>query len=210
MTADEKIYTCLCVLFAVLIVTGNLIYQKFVSLPILSLELSVGAILYPLTFLLTDLIAEFYGKEKAGFCVKLAIVMNVIIAIAIMLMDSLNATSWSKVDNEVFHIVFGKYSVNFIASIIACYIAQLIDIKLYLWIRKITDGNFLWLRNNGSTVISLLIDTSIVVSILCVFNVLPIERMLAIIISSYSFKFLFTVCSTPLFYFGVWVIKRLL
>lgn len=210
MTADEKIYTCLCVLFAVLIVTGNLIYQKFVSLPILSLELSVGAILYPLTFLLTDLIAEFYGKEKAGFCVKLAIVMNVIIAIAIMLMDSLDATSWSKVDNEVFHIVFGKYSVNFIASIIACYIAQLIDIKLYLWIRKITDGNFLWLRNNGSTVISLLIDTSIVVSILCVFNVLPMERMLAIIISSYSFKFLFVVCSTPLFYCGVWVIKRLL
>lgn len=210
MTADEKIYTCLCVLFAVLVVTGNLIYQKFVSLPILSLELSVGAILYPLTFLLTDLIAEFYGKEKAGFCVKLAIVMNVIIAIAIMLMDSLDATSWSKVDNEVFHIVFGKYSVNFIASIIACYIAQLIDIKLYLWIRKITDGNFLWLRNNGSTVISLLIDTSIVVSILCVFNVLPMERMLAIIISSYSFKFLFVVCSTPLFYCGVWAIKRLL
>jgi len=210
MTADEKIYTCLCVLFAVLIVTGNLIYQKFVSLPILSLELSVGAILYPLTFLLTDLITEFYGKEKAGFCVKLAIIVNVIIAITIMLMDNLNATSWSKVDNEVFHTVFGKYSVNFIASIIACYIAQLIDIKLYLWIRNITGGNFLWLRNNGSTIISLLIDTSIVVSILCIFNVLPIERMLAIIISSYSFKFLFTVCSTPLFYFGVWVIKRLL
>jgi len=210
MTADEKIYTCLCVLFAVLIVTGNLIYKKFVSLPILSFELSVGAILYPLTFLLTDLITEFYGKEKAGFCVKLAIVMNVVVAITIMLMDNLNATSWSKVDNEVFHTVFGKYSVNFIASIIASYIAQLIDIKLYLWIRNITGGNFLWLRNNGSTIISLLIDTSIVVSILCVFNVLPIERMLAIIISSYSFKFLFTVCSTPLFYFGVWVIKRLL
>lgn len=210
MTADEKIYTCLCVLFAVLIVTGNLIYKKFVSLPILSFELSVGAILYPLTFLLTDLITEFYGKEKAGFCVKLAIVMNVVVAITIMLMDNLNATSWSKVDNEVFHTVFGKYSVNFIASIIASYIAQLIDIKLYLWIRNITGGNFLWLRNNGSTIIALLIDTSIVVSILCVFNVLPIERMLAIIISSYSFKFLFTVCSTPLFYFGVWVIKRLL
>lgn len=83
MTAD-KIYTILCVLFAVLIVMGNLIYQKFVFLPILpfhTFELSVGAILYPLTFMLTDLIAEFYGKDKANFCVRLAIVMNITVAI---------------------------------------------------------------------------------------------------------------------------------
>ena len=65
--------TSLCVLFAVLIVVCNLIYQKFVFLPILpfySFELSVGAIIYLLTFLLTDLIAEFYGKNKANFCVR--------------------------------------------------------------------------------------------------------------------------------------------
>ena len=70
---DDKIYTTICVLFAVLIVMGNMIYQKFVVLPILpfhTFELSVGAITYPLTFLLTDLIAEFYGKNKANFCVK--------------------------------------------------------------------------------------------------------------------------------------------
>ena len=83
MNAADKIYTTLCVVFAVFIVVGNLIYQKFVFLPILpfhTFELSVGAITYPLTFMLTDLIAEFYGKNKANFCVRLAIAMNIIIA----------------------------------------------------------------------------------------------------------------------------------
>jgi len=77
LNMDDKIYTTICVLFAVLIVMGNMIYQKFVVLPILpfhTFELSVGAITYPLTFLLTDLIAEFYGKNKANFCVKRVIV----------------------------------------------------------------------------------------------------------------------------------------
>ena len=90
MQIQEKIYIFLCAAFATLIVTGNLIYQKFVYLPILpfhTFELSVGAILYPLTFLITDLIAEFYGKDKARFCVKLAIAMNVLTAIIIGGMD---------------------------------------------------------------------------------------------------------------------------
>ena len=155
MKIEEKIYTCLSVLFAILIVIGNLTYQKFISLPIISTELSVGAILYPLTFSLTGLIAEFYGKVKARFCVKLSLIMNIITAIIIIFMDNLNAVSWSKVDNEIFHTVFGKYLVNLIASITACYIAQLIDIRIYLRIKNITKNKFLWLRNNCSTIISL-------------------------------------------------------
>ena len=71
--------TTMCVLFSVILVMGNLIYQKFVSLPIFpfhTFELSVGVILYPLTFLLADLITEFYGKPSARFCVKLAIIIS--------------------------------------------------------------------------------------------------------------------------------------
>ena len=139
MTRNESIYTTLCVLFSVLIVMGNLIYQKFVFLTILpfhTFELSVGAILYPLTFLLTDLITEFYGKEKASFCVKLAISMNIFVACVIIGMDQLEATSWSTVDKMTFYRVFGFYGIAFVGSIIACYIAQIVDITLYLWIRR--------------------------------------------------------------------------
>ena len=213
MTASDKIYTSLCVLFSVLLVTGNLIYQKFVSLPLFSLhtlELSVGAILYPLTFLLTDLITEFYGKEKARFCVRLAITMNVIVALTIAGMDQLTATEWSKIDNDAFHQVFGFYNVAFMGSIIACYVAQMVDVAIYLWIRKLTGNKWLWLRNNGSTMISLFIDTSIVISSMAVFGILPLERVGTLIGNSYLFKFFFTICSTPLFYMGFWTIRQLL
>lgn len=212
MNKNDNIYTSLCVLFSVLIVMGNLIYQKFVYLPILpfhTFELSVGAILYPLTFLLTDLITEFYGKEKANYCVRLGISMNILVACFIMIMDQLESTTWSKVDDTTFHTVFGFYSVAFVGSIIACYTAQLVDIALYLWIRKITKGKWLWARNNGSTAISLFIDTFIVISFMTIFHVLPADRMVTLIINSYCFKLFFAVCSTPLFYFCVGVIKYL-
>lgn len=212
MNKNDTIYTSLCVLFSVLIVMGNLIYQKFVYLPILpfhTFELSVGAILYPLTFLLTDLITEFYGKEKANYCVRLGISMNILVTCFIMVMDQLESTTWSKVDDTTFHKVFGFYSVAFVGSIIACYTAQLVNIVLYLWIRKITKGKWLWARNNGSTAISLFIDTFIVISFMTIFHVLPADQMLSLIINSYFFKLFFSVCSTPLFYVCVGIIKYL-
>jgi uncharacterized integral membrane protein (TIGR00697 family) len=212
MTRDESIYTSLCVLFSVLIVMGNLIYQKFVSLPILpfhTFELSVGAILYPLTFLLTDLITEFYGKEKANFCVKLGISMNILVACMIAGMDQLEATDWSKIDNVLFHKVFGLYSIAFIGSILACYTAQTVDIMLYVWIRKLTKGKWLWVRNNGSTAVSLFVDTFIVITFMTLFHIFPLERMWPLIMNSYFFKLFFSICSTPLFYLLVKIIKTL-
>lgn len=210
MNRNESIYTTLCVLFSVLIVTGNLIYQKIVSLPLLpfhTFELSAGALLYPLTFLLTDLITEFYGKKKANFCVRLGIGMNILIASVIAGVDHLEATSWSKVNNEIFHGVFGAYSIAFLGSILACYTAQTVDISIYLWIRKLTNGKWLWVRNNGSTAISLFIDTFIVIGFMTLFHVFPTAHMWPLIINSYLFKLFFTVCSTPLFYVCVSLIR---
>ena len=211
MTKQEKIYTLLCVLFSVLIITGNLTYQKFVHLNffyIKKFEISAAVIFYPLTFLITDLITEFYGREKAKFCVLNGIIMNSIVAISIVGIDSMHATEWSKVDNDTFHLVFGLYSIAFIGSMIACYISQRVDIALYLWIKARTTNKMLWLRNNGSTAVSLLIDTSIVVSFISFSGAIPFDKTLPLIANSYSFKLLFTICSTPLFYFSVWLIKK--
>lgn len=203
MLLTEKIYTGLCVLFCSLIMIGNLTYQKFVSLPIPLLhtfELSVGAILYPLTFLITDVMAEFYGKEKARLCVRLSIFMNLLIILIVTFMDFLPATSWSKISDTIFHQVFGFYSVAVIGSMIACYVSQATDIFLYLWIRKITKGKYIWLRNNGSTAMSLFLDTLVVIGFMTLFGILPKEHMWLLIQNSYSWKLFFTVCSTPLFY----------
>lgn len=206
----DEVYTSLCVLFAVTIVLGNLIYQKFVFFSLFrfyTFEISVGAILYPLTFLLIGLITEFYGKEKAGFCVKLGIMTNIIVAIAIACIDSLEATRWSKVDNDLFHKVFGYYSVAFLGSVIACYVAQIVDINIYLWIRKITKNRWLWARNNGSTIISIFIDTFIVISFITFFQILPLDRMVPLVFNSYLYKLSFVILSTPLFYISVRIIR---
>lgn len=202
MKTTDKIYTVLCILFSSLIILGNLTYRKYVALhvPFHVFELSVGAILYPLTFLITDLITEFYGKEKATFCVRTAIFMNITAATIVTFMDYLPATKWSIIDSTIFHQVFGSYSVAVIGSITACYIAQAIDIRLYLWIRKLTKGKYLWLRNNGSTIISLFFDTFAVNLFLVMFNIYPSNHMWSLIGSSYSWKLFFTICSTPLFY----------
>ncbi|WP_041816808.1 queuosine precursor transporter [Rickettsia akari] len=205
-----KFYVILCTFFTVLIIVGNLIYQKFVYLNIFNfyiLELSIGAIFYPLTFLLTDLIAEFYGKARANFCVKLAIIFNIIVVLIISLMDKLEATNWSKVDNITFNQVFGSCYISFLASTFACYIAQLVDINIYLWIRKITQGKYLWIRNNFSTAISLFIDTFIVIGIMSLFNIVPYDQLRHLVLNSYSFKLFFTVFSTPIFYLAVWLIR---
>ncbi|MFV9876047.1 MAG: queuosine precursor transporter [Rickettsiales endosymbiont of Dermacentor nuttalli] len=203
MLITEKIYVGLCSLFSILIIVGNLTYQKFVSLNFLSFyhfQLSVGAILYPVTFLITDLIAEFFGKERTNFCVKVALTLNILVAFIIMIMDALPATSWSKISDQAFHNIFGFYLVAFLGSIIACYLAQTIDVIIYLWIRNKTKNKHLWLRNNLSTAVSLLIDTCIVIIFLTIFEILSKEQMYALIFNSYIWKLFFTICSTPLFY----------
>ncbi|MBM3468103.1 MAG: queuosine precursor transporter [Alphaproteobacteria bacterium] len=215
ITHSDKIYVFLSTLFAVFLVMANLVYQKFVSLPfpfLLSFELSVGAIIYPITYLITDLITEFYGRERARFCVKNALIMNVIIAFAIIGMDHLQATSWSSVNNDIFHKVFGQFNIAFVGSIIACYVSQLIDISLYLWIRTLTGEKWLWIRNNVSIAVSLFVDTLIVNCFLNFYNILPTDQIGKIIFNSYLFKLIFTLCNTPVFYMAVkmirWVLER--
>lgn len=209
----EKIYTGLCIIFSVLLVVGNLTYQKFAIISFVGLyrfELSVGAILYPMTFLITDLITEFYGKEKAVFCVRFAMFVNLLVAIIISCMDALPTAAWSKIDGTTFHKVFSLYYVALTSSLIACYIAQKLDITLYLLLRKITKGKYLWLRNNVSTAISLFIDTFIVITVMTMFNILPKEQKHTLIINSYSWKLAFTILSTPMFYLSFAIIKSLI
>lgn len=212
MTVTEKIYVFLCAFFAVLVVTGNLISQKFISLSIgnfYTFELSAGSTIYPLTFLITDLLSEFYGKERAGFCVKLAISLNITIACIVLIIANCKATEWSRLSNVEFNKAFGFYSVIFISSIIANYISQSVDIIIYLWIRKVTKGKYLWLRNNVSTATSLFIDTCTVVSLIYLMGAIPEGQYTNLIINSYLFKLFFTISSTPAFYASVYIIRWL-
>jgi uncharacterized integral membrane protein (TIGR00697 family) len=167
----------------------------------------VGALLYPLTFFITDLISEFFGREKARFCVAAALLMNFLTAAILVGMDALPAAPWSRLDNTTFHQVFGTYRLAFVGSMLACFVSQLLDVTLYLWIKKITHGRWLWVRSNGSTALALAVDTVLVVSFMAFFGLLPWEHFFTLVINSYFYKLLFTVFSTPLFYLCVSIIR---
>jgi queuosine precursor transporter len=212
MKISEKIYISLCGFFTLIIVLGNLIYQKFVilDLPFIgNFAISAGVILYPLSFLITDIITEIYGKEKSRFCVRLALCMNMITVSIIYGVDVLPSASWSKISQETFHKVFGFYSIAFFGSMLACYISQSVDILLYSTIKKLTGNNYLWLRSNVSTCISLLLDTCTVICFLTFFHILPIDQMFNLIYHSYMWKLFFTIFSTPIFYVIISFLRKL-
>jgi len=207
---NEKIYTSLAMLFCALMAIGNLTCQKFVSLDLSSykFELSAGVVLYPISFLITGLIVEFYGKDKANFCITISILINIILAIIIAFLDFLPATNWSKINDDTFHRIFGFYGLTFACSMGAFYISQSVDIYLYSWIKNKTNGRYLWLRSNVSIFFSLLLDTTIVISLMVIFGMIPFEQIQSLIMDSYLWKLLFTICSTPVFYLCVWWIRK--
>lgn len=212
MLSNEKIFSVLCTLFAVIVILSNLIYKKFVALNILLIpvfELSAGALLYPFSFFVSNLIAEFYGKEKAKFCVRTAIVMSATVALLILLVDILPSTSWSNISQENFHNTFGSFGTMFIISMTACYISQSLDIPIYLIIQKLTKGKYLWARNSGSTMVSLFVDTAILTALAVLAGIMPVDKLWLLIFNSYSWKVFFTVCGIPFFYLAVWFIRSL-
>ncbi|MDG1437174.1 MAG: queuosine precursor transporter [Rickettsiaceae bacterium] len=210
MNREIRLYVVFCSIFCTIIITGNLIFQKFVTLHIVSydIEVSVGVLLYPITFLISDLVTEFYGQGKAKFMVNIAVLCSLIVLVLIGISDYLSATSWSKIDDKLFHTVFNSYGIAAVASIIANYLGQICDITVYAYFKKLTNGKHLWLRNNLSTILGQLIDSVTVVTILCFFVVIPWSQFSIVIYSSFLFKFLAALADTPFCYLGHYLMSK--
>ena len=209
---NERVYICLTAIFCVLIIIGNLIYQKFVYLPVgfYTFEISCGVIPYPFTFLITDLIAEFYGKQRARFTVKLGIALSIMVAGIFYVATSLQPTPWCLKISEEFNQVFGFFGIAFGCSLVATYCSQRLDVFIYLGIKKITSGKLLALRNFFSTSISLFVDTFIVLSLMTLLGVIPKSQYSGLIFQSYGFKISFAIVAVPLFYVLVKILRKYL
>jgi len=172
---------------------------------------SIGIILWPVVFILTDLINEHYGKNGVRkltyITVGLIIYTFVLLSIAI----ELPAVNFSPVDDSVFKTVFGQSQWIIVGSITAFLTSQLIDVYIFWLFRNKTGGKMIWLRATGSTVVSQLIDTFVVQYIAFV---LPgkwaFNEFLVNASWGYAFKLLVAVCLIPLIYAGHYAIKRFL
>jgi hypothetical protein len=126
----------------------------------------------------------------------------------VLLADAMTQTKWSPISGDTFHKVFGLYGSAVFASMIAYLTAQFIDIRIFHFWKRLTKGKHLWLRNNGSTIISQLVDTSAVLLLLCITGAIEWSRFNALLVNGFLFKVLFALADTPFFYLGVWALKE--
>ena len=206
-----RIYLILASMFIAALVVSNLIFQKFFywnPFGLFNFELSVGILPYPLTFLITDIISEIYGKKKANEVVFAGIFASFFSIGIIFVANFVPALEDSPVSNETFTQVFGLSPIAVLSSMLAYLFAQFIDIRIYHFWKKKTKGNHLWLRNNFSTFSSQLIDTFTIIFLLCSFDVLPWNLFGSLLLSGFLFKVIIALFDTPLLYLAVGFFRR--
>ncbi|WP_296634597.1 queuosine precursor transporter [Polaribacter sp.] len=214
-TAD-RIYLILAALFIASLVTSNLIFQKFFywypfqleAFDVKLFEVSVGLLPYPITFLITDILSEIYGKRKANEVVIAGIFASFFSLLIIYISKEVPATSWSQVNDATFIEVFGAAPLAVLASMLAYLFAQFIDIRVYHFWKKLTKGKHLWLRNNFSTFSSQFIDTMTVLLLLCSFGIIDWSKFWGLLLSGVLFKMMIAALDTPLLYAAVYAFRK--
>ena len=179
-------------------ILGNIAVCKCVD--IFGLSTTTGNVLYASTFLVTDILSEKYGKKDAQKAVKYSftIMLLWLLGTQLILQFTPNANDYI---NDSLKVVFGLVPRITIASLIGFICSQNIDVFLYHLIWKKTGDNKskLWLRNNGSTLISQAIDT-VIFTFLAFWGTYPTNVFFSILITTYLFKALVAVIDTPFIY----------
>ena len=207
----QQIYMILSSLFIASLVVSNLIFQKFFYwdfFGIYTFEISVGILPYPVTFLITDIISEIYGKKKANQVVTTGIFASFFSLLIVYAANIVPATAWSPIDDSLFARVFGATAVAVFASMAAYLLAQYIDIQLFHFWKKLTKGKHLWLRNNFSTFLSQFVDTFSVLFLLCSFGMIDWELFGGLLLSGFLFKVLIAAVDTPFLYAAVYGMRK--
>lgn len=177
------------------------------------MPLAVGVLPYPITFLCTDLISELYGEKRASDVVWMGLLLNVWVGFILWLGGVLpgnEAPAFFAVRN----LAFG----GIVASMVAYLVAQSVDVRLFHFWKRKTQGRHLWLRNNASTLVSQLVDTTAVILITHFYaNGLPInaeeplsDQLMTYILAGYVFKVVVALLDTGPFYLGVRHLSRYL
>lgn len=224
----EALYVVFASAFIVVLVLTNVIGVKlFSAFPDAfpdglfgsPLTLTSGIVTYPVTFLLTDVVSEIWGRKRADFMVIVGFFASLGMLGLVQFTVGLHGSpvwinkglGYSTVDEmqTAFESVFTLPGTLVLGSMTAYLVAQLLDVRLYEFWRRVTGGRHLWLRNNGSTWISQLVDTIIVNSIFLGFGLgIPWGVVFEIIVTVYVFKLILAALDTPLIYLLVGILRR--
>jgi uncharacterized integral membrane protein (TIGR00697 family) len=205
-------FLLLASLFLAALVVCNLIARKLVTIDLgfHTFTVSAGILPYPVTFLVTDLISEIYGRRRANLIVYAGFIASLFVLGVIWLGGAFHAVPFSPVSDDAYRTVVATDAWRTVfASMIAYLVAQYLDIGMFEFWRRRTHGRHLWLRNNASTIVSQLVDSVLVVSILF-WGVegWTGERIATTVRDTWYFKVLVAVADTPFFYLGTWGLQR--
>lgn len=193
-------------LFAMMIISSVLVnIQTIKTADIFGMTLVLGTISYSSLYLTTDLMSELYGKKSS----KLAVLMGFLalfFTMAFMQITLWMTPSATDFAQPALQTIFGLMPRLTAASIIAYLVSQNIDVNLYHFWKKLTNDKYLWLRNNGSTLISQFFD-SVIFFHIAFFGTMPYSQLWTLIISTYIFKLIIAVIDTPFMYLGVKLLK---
>lgn len=239
LSKPQVLYIWFAAISCACFMIGDIVGIKLFSIPlgfsfrpfwsdssITSIVHTCGMLTFPITFLITDLVNEYYGKRAARRIAYLGVGMNVLAFIVMNIaqyMPRLDAPY--NIDQGAFDAVFGSAKGMYAASTIAYLVGQLADIALFGLIKRMTGGKYIWLRATGSTLISQAIDSFFVTVI--AFHLwpalfptpgrppAPISEIIPLAATGYLLKFCIAIAITPLVYAGhaffekVWGIKPL-
>jgi uncharacterized PurR-regulated membrane protein YhhQ (DUF165 family) len=233
MERRERVFLVLAGVFLCAMTMLNIIgITRFIQLG--PMALAVGVLPYPLTFLCTDLVSELYGRARANFLVTVGLLLNFFILgtmwLGNMMPSAEQVPPWqtlqlaqdvglpdgSSVSGSVefFSILYATTSGAVFASMMAYIAAQYCDVFMFHFWKKLTKGKHLWLRNNGSTLVSQGVDSFMVITVTFgaqfLAGAMTAGTMLVLMGSNYLFKLCAALADTLPFYLGVHYLKRYL
>lgn len=203
LNKQDKLLLLTGIFFTALFVS-NVISVKLFALG--SIVITAGILTYPLTFLITDSISEVYGKRTAKKVVLIGLFTNLLMLVFFFGAINLPAAGFWDMQAE-FEMILGAVPRMVAASLIAYFISQLFDVHLFHKLKQLTNGRHLWLRNNGSTLSSQLLDSVIFITIAFA-GTMPVGALLTMIVTQYFVKLVIAIGDTPLIYLTVKWLKK--
>ena len=158
--------------------------------------------LFAITFPVTDVVTEVWGAHRARLIVYGGALVNLFVMLALTLAITLPSPDYWAPQNEAYVLLYAAAPRLWVASITAVVISQLLDIYVFNAIRSITGSRWLWLRNNGSTLVSQAVDT-LVFYLIAFYGLVPGDALLSLLIGNYLLKIVLAALDTPLVYGAV-------
>lgn len=201
MTKKEIIFIVLAGFFITNAIVGEMIGGKLLQIG--PFTMSIGILPWPVVFLTTDLINEFYGKKAVRLITFITAALIAYTFLILFVGMNIEAAPFSPVTDEQFRAVFGQSQWIIVGSLTAFLFSQLIDVAVFRYFKQRTGGRHIWLRATGSTVVSQLVDTFVVSGIaFWLPGKITLAEFLQVSLTGYVFKFGVAVAITPLVYVG--------